>query len=92
MKQRTLANCKLFSKLEAIRDPVIVLRFSEDRCSTYGITDDTENFEIIQIIWPRPDIIDFVEDYDEDRTYHNVFKFLEGKGSELARILGVSPS
>ena len=92
LKQRTLDNCKLFPQIEAIRDPVIELRFFEDRCSTYGITDDTEKFEILQRIWPRADIIDFVEAYDEDRTYYNLFKFLEGKGSKLPRILGVSPS
>ena len=92
MKQRTLENCKLFSQIESIRDPVIELRFFEDRCSTYGITDDTEKFEILQRIWPRPDIIDFVEAYDEDRTYYNLFKFLEGKGSKLPRILGANPS
>ena len=92
LKQRTLENCKLFPQIEAIRDPVIELRFFEDRCSTYGITDDTEKFEILQRIWPRADIIDFVEAYDEDRTYYNLFKFLEGKGSKLPRILGVSPS
>ena len=73
LKQRTLENCKLFFQIEAIRDPVIELRFFEDRCSTYGITDDTEKFEILQRIWPRPDIIDFFEAYDEDRTYFNLF-------------------
>ena len=92
LKHRTLENCKLFSQIEAIGDPVIELRFFEDRCNTYGITDDTEKFEILQRIWPRPDIIDFFEAYDEDRTYFNLFKFLEGKGSKLPKILGPHPT
>ena len=65
--------------------------FFEDRCTAYGITSDIEKFEIIQRIWPRPDILDFVEAYDEDRTYCNLYKFLEGKCSQLPCILGANP-
>ena len=92
MKQRILENFKLCSQIKAIRHPVIELRFFEDRCSTYGITDDTEKFEILQRIWPRNHIIDFFEAYDEDRTYFNLFKFLEGQGSKLPKILGAHPT
>ena len=88
LEQRTLEICKLFSQIEAVRDPVIELRFFEDRCSTYGIIDDTEKFEILQRIWPRSDIIHFVEAYDEDITYYNLHKFLEGSSSKLPGILG----
>ncbi len=47
-KQRTLENCKLFSNIKAVRDPVIELRFFEDRCKIYEINDDSEKFEILQ--------------------------------------------
>ena len=48
--------------------------------------------EILQRIWPRADIIGFVEAHDEETTYYNLFKFLGGKGSKLPRILGAIPS
>ena len=91
-KQRTLENCKLFSNIKAVSDPVIELRFFEDRCKVYGINDDSEKFEILQRIWPRSDIIDFVELHDEERTYNNLIKFLQGKGSKLPSILRAQPS
>ena len=40
----------------------------------------------------RSDIIDFVETHDEDRSCNRLVKFLQGKGTKLPRILGVSPS
>ena len=91
-KSKTLENCKLFQKIEVVRDPAVELRFFADRCKAYGITSDIEKFEILYRIWPRADIIDFVETHDEDRTYHNLIKFLQGKGTKLPRILGASPS
>ena len=91
-KNKTLENCKLFQKLDVVRDPAVELRFFEDRCTAYGITSDIEKFEILQRIWPRQDILDFVEAYDEERTYFNLYKFLQGKGSKLPCILGANPS
>ena len=91
-KNKTLENCKLFQKIEIVRDPAVELRFFADRCRAYGITSDSEKFEILYRIWPRSDIIDFVETHDEDRTYHNLIKFLQGKGSKLPCILGANPS
>ena len=91
-KKKTLENCKLFQKIDAVRDPAVELRFFEDRCTAYGITSEMEKFEILQRIWPRSDIIDFVETHDEDRTYSSLVNFLQGKGSKLPRILGASPS
>ena len=68
------------------------LRFFADRCTAYGITSDMEKFKILQRIWPRSDIIDFVETHDEDRKYNSLVKFLQGKCSKLPRILGTSLS
>ena len=76
-KNKTLENCKLIQKLDVVRDTAVELGFFEDRCTAYGFTSDIEKFEILQRIWPRPDILDFV--YDEERTYFNLYKFLEGK-------------
>ena len=91
-KSKTLENCKLFQKIEIVRDPAVELRFFADRCRAYGITSDSEKFEILYRIWPRSDIIDFVETHDEDRTYKSLIEFLRGKSSKLPRILGASPS
>ena len=91
-KNKIMENCELFQKLDVVRDPAVELRFFEDRCTAYGITSDIEKFEILQRIWPRPDILDFVEAYDEERTYFNLYKFLQGKGSKLPCILGANPS
>ena len=91
-KNKNLENCKLFQKLDIVRDPAVELRFFEDGCTAYGITSDTEKFKILQRIRPRPDILDFFEAYDKYRTYYNLFKFLEGKGSKLPCILGADPS
>ena len=68
------------------------LKFFNDRCKIYGITDNNEKFEILQRIWPRSDIIDFIETHDEDRTYKSLIEFLQSKSSKLPRILGASPS
>ena len=68
------------------------LRFFADRCAAYGITTDSEKFEIFRRILPRFDIVNFVETHEEDRTYNSLVKFLQGKGSKLPRILGASPS
>ena len=55
-----------------------------------ALTTAREKFEILQRIWPRTHIKDFVEAHDEERTCSlNLFKFLEGKGSKLPRILRV---
>ena len=89
---KTLENSLLFKKLDVVRDPAVELRFFEDKCTAYEITSDIEKFKIIQRIGPRLDILDFFEAYDEDRTYYNIYKYLEGKGSKLPCILGANPS
>ena len=89
-KQRMLENCKLFSPIKAISDPLIELKFFEDRCKIYGITNSCEKFEILQRIWPHSDIIDFIE-LHEERSYKNLIKFLQGKGSKLPSILRGHP-
>ena len=45
-----------------------------------------KEIEILQRIWQRPDIIDFVDAYDDDRTFYILFKILEGKSSKLPSI------
>ena len=92
MKQRIIENCQLFSQIATVRYPTIELRLFEDRCRAYGITNDNEKFEILQKIWPQTDILDFVQAHDKERTYYNLYKFLESKGSKLPTILVAHPS
>ena len=48
LKQRKLEICKRFSYIHAVRDLNVDLRFFDDRCRTYGITDEREICEMLQ--------------------------------------------
>ena len=50
LKRRTLDNCKFFANINTIRDSFVELRFFEDKCRAYGITEESEKFKMLQRI------------------------------------------